>query len=51
LESDAGGAGLSPPAAWADVSSGTATSAIEDIASAKSLTANLLMRLSRLSNR
>jgi hypothetical protein len=46
LESDAGGAGLSPPAACAVVSSGTAISAIENIASVKSLIANLLIRLS-----
>src|SRR6478752_7314803 len=46
LEPDAGGAGLSSPAAWADGSSGTAISAIENVASTKSLIANLLMRVS-----
>src|ERR1700730_2382104 len=51
LESDAGGAGgdgLSPPAAWAAVSSGTAVSAITNIASVQSLIQILLIRRSRL---
>src|ERR1700676_3599497 len=47
LESDAGGAGLSPPAAWAAVSRGTAVSATTNIASVKSLAANLLICRSR----
>src|SRR5258708_40357674 len=50
LEPDAGGAGLSSPAAWAGGSSGTAISAIENVASTKSLIANLLMRVSQSSN-
>src|SRR6266404_2161357 len=50
LEPDAGGAGLSSPAAWADGSSGTAISAIENVASTKSLIANLLMRISQRGN-
>src|SRR5229473_4758759 len=50
LESDAGGAGLSSPAAWADGSSGTAISVIENVASTKSLIANLLMRVSQRGN-
>src|ERR1700681_3262860 len=50
LEPDAGGAGLSSPAAWADGSRGTAISAIENIASVNSLIANLLMRVSQWSN-
>src|ERR1700688_1051168 len=50
LEPDAGGAGLSSPAAWADGSSGTAISAIENVASTKSLIANLLMPVSPWGN-
>src|SRR6267378_618412 len=50
LEPDAGGAGLSSPAAWADGSEGTAISAIENVANTKSLIANLLMHASQASN-
>src|SRR5260370_4279189 len=45
-----GGAGLSSPAAWADGSRGTAISAIANVASTKSLIANLLMRISPWGN-
>ena len=45
LEEDGGGASLSG-AAYALVTKGAATSAIENIASVKSLIANLLMHLS-----
>src|SRR5450432_4047427 len=47
LESDAGGtggAGLSPPAAWAGASRGTAVSVATNIASVKSLIANFIRR-------
>jgi hypothetical protein len=37
---------LSPPAAWAAVSSGTAMSAIENIAKVSNLIANFVTRLS-----
>src|SRR5260370_25894614 len=50
LEPDAGGAGLSSPAAWANGSSGTTISTIENVASTKSLIANLLMHNSQWNN-